>query len=179
MSHPISATHHPSAVSVGPHLETALSRLPKSLFTEHRTLMRTAVARCWANSALSSRQTHQIGRAIVSLFYAVWWDYKWRRRGQLIWSFCRGNKRVLASYKTKLWRSQKENHQKKMLAWIFIAVTTTEATEAPLGGCDQDQHFRVSESARPRIGRVVRPTPRSPLLAGGLACTQPFGLPDT
>jgi len=64
--------------------------------------MRTAVARCWAQSAFSCRQTKQIGRAIVSLFYALWWDYKWRRRRQLISSFWQGNKRVLASFKTKL-----------------------------------------------------------------------------
>jgi glycosyltransferase involved in cell wall biosynthesis len=96
------------------HLDAALSTLPKSLFTEHRTLMRTAVARRWAYSAFSSRRTHQIGRAIISLFYAVWRDYKWRRRGQLIWSFCRGNNRVLAYYKIKLWRSHKENRKKRI-----------------------------------------------------------------
>lgn len=84
------------------HLETVLPSLPKSLFKEHGILMRTAVARCWAHSAFSCRQTDQPGKAIVSLFYALWWDYKWRRRRHLISSFCQGNKRVLASFKTKL-----------------------------------------------------------------------------
>jgi glycosyltransferase involved in cell wall biosynthesis len=84
------------------HLETALPKLPKSLFEEHGALMRTAVARCWAQSAFSCRQSRQTGRAIVSLLHALWWDYKWRRRRQLISSFCQGNKGVLASFKAKL-----------------------------------------------------------------------------
>ena len=84
------------------HRETALRRLPKSFFEEHGALLRTAVAGCWVNSAFSCRQSRHTGRAIVSLLHALWWDYKWRRRRQLISSFYQGDKRMLADFKAEL-----------------------------------------------------------------------------
>jgi glycosyltransferase involved in cell wall biosynthesis len=84
------------------HLQTALLRLPKSLLEEHGRLIRTSMARRWARSAFSCRQTKQVGRAMLSLLYALWWDYKWPRRRRLIRSFCRGNKDVLVSFESKL-----------------------------------------------------------------------------
>jgi glycosyltransferase involved in cell wall biosynthesis len=106
---PLEPTEPPN-LSALPHLpylwaryrETALWRLPKSFLEEYGALVRTAVAGLWANSAFSCRQSRQTGRAIVSLLRALWWDYNWRRRRQLISSFCQGNKGVLASFKAKL-----------------------------------------------------------------------------
>jgi hypothetical protein len=49
-------------------LETLIRKLPKSIFEEHSALIRTA------KSALSCRETNQVGRAIVSLSYALWWE---------------------------------------------------------------------------------------------------------
>ena len=58
---PLEPTEAPNLSRASPHLpslwarhrETALRRLPKSLFEEHGALVRTAVARCWARSAFS------------------------------------------------------------------------------------------------------------------------------
>ena len=84
------------------HWETAFKRLPQSLLEEHGALIRTSRVRCWARSALSCRQTMQLGRATISLSHALWWDDQWRRRLQLIWSFCCGNEKLLPSFKMRL-----------------------------------------------------------------------------
>ena len=81
------------------HLETVLPKVPDALFKEHKRLMRTAIARRWAHSAFSWRQSRKTGRAMVSLSYALWWDCEWRRRLQLISAFCQANKRVPVSFK--------------------------------------------------------------------------------
>jgi glycosyltransferase involved in cell wall biosynthesis len=107
---PLEATEAPNLSSASPDLpylwacywEAAFRRLRKRLPEEHRILIQTSLARRWVRSALSCRQRKQLGRAVISLSHALWWDHQWRRRLQLIWSFCCGNEKVFLSFKVKL-----------------------------------------------------------------------------
>ena len=84
------------------HLEATVLKLPKGLLKKHRSLVRTAVSRRWAKSALACRQTNLMGRACVSLVRALWWDQSWRRRRQLVRSFCEGDEKILTAFETRL-----------------------------------------------------------------------------
>jgi glycosyltransferase involved in cell wall biosynthesis len=107
---PLEPTEAPNLTSALPDLpylwarywEIAFRRLRKHLPEEHSILIQTALARRWVRSALSCRQRKQLGRTIVSLAHALWWDHQWRRRLQLLWSFCCGNEKVFLSFKVKL-----------------------------------------------------------------------------
>jgi len=79
-------------------LTVAVSRLPKPLMQEHQHLIRTAVARQWAASALSNRRAHNQRRALHCVLKAMWWDFQWGRRLRLIWSFVRSRKGVLDDF---------------------------------------------------------------------------------
>ena len=115
---PLEPTEAPNLSSAFPdlpyrwacHLQAVLPKLPKSLLEEHHTLIRAAVSGCWARSAFSCRGKHT-GRAIVSLLYALWWDHNWRRRGQLIGSFCTGNKSLLSSFRKELLKFRGGGHE--------------------------------------------------------------------
>ena len=84
------------------HLSHSVLRLPKPVFKEHEHLIRTAVARRWADTALTNRRARNRVKALNSLRQAVWWDYDWGRRLRLVWWFSRGRKRVKAHYPTHL-----------------------------------------------------------------------------
>ena len=107
---PLEPTEAPNLTSASPdleylwacHLETAFRRLRERLPEEHIILIQTSLARRWARSAFSCRRTKQLGRAIISLSHAIWWDYQWRRRLQLIRSFCCANEKASPSFKVKL-----------------------------------------------------------------------------
>ena len=82
------------------HLSHFVLRLPKRLLKNHEHLIRTAVARRWAATALRNRRARKIVPALKSLVQAVWWDHDWFRSLRLVWWFSRGRKRVRSHYQT-------------------------------------------------------------------------------
>ena len=82
------------------HLITSLSKLPKDLLKKHEHLIRTAVAGRWASVAFFSLKKGDKRLALLSLVQAIWWDYAWDRRLQLIWAFLRRRRKVLLNFST-------------------------------------------------------------------------------
>ena len=83
------------------HLTEALQGLPETLLAEHDHLIRTALARRWADSAFASRRG-QIGRSVSSLYQAIRWDPNWARRLRLIGAFLTGKRKTPPYFPTPL-----------------------------------------------------------------------------
>ena len=105
---PLDATEPPNLSNSSPdlkylwahHLTHSVLSLPKPVLKEHEHLIRTAVARRWANAALTNRRAGKSVHALNCLLQAVWWDYRWGRRLKLVGWFSRGRKRANAHYPT-------------------------------------------------------------------------------
>ena len=85
------------------HLITSLSKLPKGLLEQHERLIRTAVAGRWAAVAFVSLRNGDKRLAVRGLLQAIWWDYDWDRRLQVICALFRrrkDRKEVLRSFST-------------------------------------------------------------------------------
>lgn len=81
-------------------LETLISKLPEDLVKPHRRLIRTSLAGRWASVAFFARQKGEKRLALIGLLRAVWWDYDWKRRLELIWAFALSRRSVLAKFST-------------------------------------------------------------------------------
>ena len=107
-SAPLETTEPPNLSSASPylkylwarHLTHSVLRLPKPVFKEHQYIIRSAVARRWADAAYTNRRAGRGGQAINCLLQAFWWDYRWRRRLKLLRGFRRGRNGVSAHYRT-------------------------------------------------------------------------------
>jgi glycosyltransferase involved in cell wall biosynthesis len=77
-------------------LTASVSKLSKDVLKNHEFLIRTAVARRWASVASSSLKARRRRLAFNCLIRTIWWDYEWKRRLRLIWSFFRGQ--TIANY---------------------------------------------------------------------------------
>jgi glycosyltransferase involved in cell wall biosynthesis len=105
---PLEATEPPNLSSSSPelkylwtqHLTRSVSRLPQPVLKEHEPLIRTAVARRWADAALTNRRAGKGIHALHCLLQAMWWDHRWGRRLKLVGWFSRGRKRANSHYPT-------------------------------------------------------------------------------
>jgi glycosyltransferase involved in cell wall biosynthesis len=105
---PLEATEPPNLSNSSPHLKylwahhltRAVSRLPQWVLKAHEHLIRTAVARRWADAALTNRRAGKGIRALHCLLQAMWWDHRWGRRLKLVGWFGQGRKRVNSHYAT-------------------------------------------------------------------------------
>jgi glycosyltransferase involved in cell wall biosynthesis len=105
---PLEATEPPNLSKSTPNLKylwtrnltRSVSRLPRPILNEHEQLIRTAVARRWADAALANRQAGKPVQALHCLLQGVWWDYRWGRRLKLVGWFIQGRKRVNSHYPT-------------------------------------------------------------------------------
>jgi cellulose synthase/poly-beta-1,6-N-acetylglucosamine synthase-like glycosyltransferase len=82
------------------HLITSLAKLPENTRRQHNIVIRTAIARRWAELAFFSLKRSNRRLALRGLLRAIWWDYDWQRRLLVVWSFIRGRRSVLAHFST-------------------------------------------------------------------------------
>jgi glycosyltransferase involved in cell wall biosynthesis len=117
---PLEATEPPNLSNSSPdlkylwthHLTRAVSRLPQSILKEHEHLIRTAVARRWADAALTNRRAGKGSRALHCLLQAMWWDHKWGRRLKLVGWFSRRRKRANSHYPTPFRSALRESDRR-------------------------------------------------------------------
>jgi glycosyltransferase involved in cell wall biosynthesis len=98
-------------------LAVLASKLPEELLKSNEQLVRTAVARRWADAAIFARQRGERKLALVGLLHSIWWDYDWRRRLELVCALALSRRSVLARFstpyrETTLEKTQRMQHSK-------------------------------------------------------------------
>jgi hypothetical protein len=98
-------------------LAVLVSKLPEEILKNNEQLIRTAVARRWADAAIFARQRGERKLALIGLLQSIWWDYDWRRRLQLIGAIASSRTSILARFstpyrETTLERTQRMQHSR-------------------------------------------------------------------
>jgi glycosyltransferase involved in cell wall biosynthesis len=75
------------------HLTEAMQTLPKPFVKRHDRLIRTALARRWADSAFASRR-EQRARSLSCLVHALKWDPNWLRKVRVVGAYVAGTRKI-------------------------------------------------------------------------------------